>query len=72
LITPSSTSKMRSDDIIAQDSRAQVLLAPPGMNPKDYVQQPTRGGRNGRGRGRGRGQPTRGGRGDLASRMDID
>jgi hypothetical protein len=63
--------KMRSDDIIAQDARAVVLLAPPGMNPKDYVQQPTRGGRNGRGRGRGR--PKRGGPGgSLASRMDVD
>ena len=63
--------KLRSDDIIAQDSRAQVLLAPPGTNPKDYVQQPTRGGRNGRGRGRGR--PKRGGQGgSLASRMEID
>jgi len=62
---------MRSDDIMAQDSRAQVMLAPPGTNPKDYVQQSTRGGRNGRGRGRGR--PKRGGQGgDLASRMDID
>jgi RNA recognition motif-containing protein len=71
LLTPSSTSKLRSDDIIAQDSRAQVLLAPPGTNPKDYVQQPIRGGRNGRGRGRGRSK--RGGQGgSLASRMDID
>lgn len=71
LITPPSTSKLRSDDIIARDSRAQVLLAPPGANPKDYVQQPTRGGRNGRGRGRGR--PKRGGQGgDLASRMEVD
>jgi len=56
---------------MAQDSRAQVLLAPPGTNPKDYVQQSTRGGRNGRGRGRGR--PKRGGQGgDLASRMEVD
>jgi hypothetical protein len=87
LITPSSSSwvtsaqgfhwsdcgcrKLRSDDIIAQDSRAQVLIAPPGMNPQDYVQQPTRGGRNGRGRGRGR--PKRGGQGgSLAARMDVD
>ena len=63
--------KLRSDDIIAQDSRAQVMLAPPGMNPRDYVQQSTRGGRNGRGRGRGR--PKRGGQGgSLASRMDVD
>jgi len=71
LLTPSSGSKLRSDDIIAQDSRAQVMLAPPGMNPQDYVQQNTRGGRNGRGRGRGR--PKRGGQGgSLASRMDVD
>ena len=86
LITPSSTSyvikdcsriplnldrrKLRSDDIMAQDSRAQVLVSPPGTNPKDYIQQPTRGGR---GRGRGRGRPRRGGHGgDLASRMDVD
>lgn len=63
---------MRSDDIIAQDARAVVLLAPPGMNPKDYVQQPTRGGR-GRGRGRGRGHPRRGTQGgSLAARMDVD
>jgi hypothetical protein len=55
---------------MAQDSRAQVLLAPPGTNPKDYTQH-TRGGRNGRGRGRGR--PKRGGPGsNLASRMDVD
>jgi len=73
LITPSSTSKLRSDDIIAQGSRAHVLIAPPGMNPQDYVQQqPTRGGRGG-GRGRGRGRPKRGGHGgSLASRMDVD
>jgi len=71
LITPSSTSKLRSDDIMAQDSRAQVLLAPPGTNPKDYIQQPTRGGRGGRGRGRGR--PKRGVQGgNLASRMEVD
>lgn len=65
--------KLRSDDIIAQDSRAQILLAPPGANPKDYVQQtaPIRGGRGGGSRGRGR--PGRGGRGGgLASRMDVD
>lgn len=56
---------------MAQDSRAQVLLAPPGTNPKDYIQQPNRGGRGGRSRGRGR--PKRGGQGgNLASRMDVD
>ena len=59
---------------MTQDSRAQVLLAPPGTDPKDYVQQSARGGRNGRGRGgRGRGRPNRGVQGgNLASRMDID
>ncbi|KAH9917547.1 uncharacterized protein B0H18DRAFT_1087048 [Fomitopsis serialis] len=59
--------KLRSDDILAKDTRARVLVAPPGLNPADYVQRPTRGGR-GRGRGRGR---RGGGRGDSA-RMDID
>lgn len=56
---------------MAQDSRAQVLLAPPGADPKEYIQQPSRGGRNGRGRGRGR--PKRGGHGgSLAARMEVD
>ncbi|PSR79482.1 hypothetical protein PHLCEN_2v7007 [Hermanssonia centrifuga] len=63
----SSGSKLRSDDILAQGSRASVLIAPPGTDPSDYVQAPQRGGR-GRGRGRGRG----GRRGIAAGRMDID
>lgn len=62
--------KLRSDDIIAQDTRATVLVAPPGMNPADYVQRPGRGSGRGRGRGRGRGG-RRGGRGHHAQ-MDID
>ncbi|CCM04636.1 uncharacterized protein FIBRA_06820 [Fibroporia radiculosa] len=63
----SSGSKMRSDDILASDTRAHVLVAPPGLNPADYTQRPQRG----RGRSRGRGGRRGGGRGDHA-RMDID
>lgn len=58
---------MRSDDIIAQDARATVMVAPPGANPAEYTQRPARG----RGRGRGRGG-RRGGGGGAAARMDID
>ncbi|KAI0645297.1 hypothetical protein C8Q79DRAFT_911692 [Trametes meyenii] len=58
----SNGSKLRSDELLGQDPRAHVLVAPPGANPKDYVQRPARG----RGRGRGRGR--RGG----AARMDVD
>ena len=54
--------KLRSDDILAKDSRATVLVSPPGTKP-DYAQKAGRGGR-GRGRGRGR----RGG----GARMDVD
>ncbi|KAI0090777.1 hypothetical protein BDY19DRAFT_937422 [Irpex rosettiformis] len=64
----SSGSKLRSDDILAQDSRASVLVAPPGTNPKDYVQNPSRGRGRGRG-GRGRG---RGGKRGGGGRMDVD
>ncbi|KAI0918936.1 hypothetical protein AcV5_001987 [Taiwanofungus camphoratus] len=64
----SSGSKLRSDDILAQDSRAHVLVAPPGMDPVEYIQRPHRGG--GRGRGRGRGGRRGGGGGGV--RMDID
>ncbi|GAV99218.1 hypothetical protein LENED_000661 [Lentinula edodes] len=46
-----SGSKMRSD-ALTSDPRAQVLVAPPGADPKDYIQAPARG-RGGRGRGRG-------------------
>ena len=59
--------KLRSDEILASDSRAHVLVAPPGADPKEYTQAPARGGR-GRGRGRGR---RRGGGGGSA-RMDVD
>ncbi|KAF7362188.1 hypothetical protein MVEN_00564900 [Mycena venus] len=41
-------SKMRSDSLLHADPRAQVLVAPPGTNPADYVQTPA-GGRNGGG-----------------------
>ncbi|KAF7321570.1 Proline dehydrogenase [Mycena kentingensis (nom. inval.)] len=63
-----SGSKMRSDSLTT-DPRAQVLVAPPGANPKDYVQgAPTRG-RGGRGRARGGGR--RGGA-KRGGRMDVD
>jgi len=71
LLTPSGSSKLRSDDIIAQDSRATVLIAPPGADPKDYMPAQTWS----RGRGRGRGRGGRGGRkgaGNDANQMDID
>ncbi|OSC99809.1 hypothetical protein PYCCODRAFT_1446609 [Trametes coccinea BRFM310] len=58
----STGSKLRSDELLAKDARAHVLLAPPGADPKDYVQKPARG----RGRGRGRGR--RGG----TAKMDVD
>ncbi|KAJ7647639.1 hypothetical protein FB45DRAFT_205013 [Roridomyces roridus] len=69
-------SKMRSDSLLRADPRAQVLVAPPGADPADYVQTPAsrngggawRGGRGGRGGRRGRGK--RGGNG--GGRMDID
>ncbi|KAI0629063.1 hypothetical protein C8Q77DRAFT_1066655 [Trametes polyzona] len=57
-----SGSKLRSDELLGKDARAHVLVAPPGADPKDYVQKPNRG----RGRGRGRGR--RGG----AAKMDVD
>ncbi|EPQ55056.1 hypothetical protein GLOTRDRAFT_138761 [Gloeophyllum trabeum ATCC 11539] len=62
-------SKMRSDSILASDSRATVLVAPPGADPKDYL--PSRGGGRGRG-GRGRGRRRRGGRGGAGAAMDVD
>ena len=65
-------SKMRSDSL-RDDPRAQVLVAPPGINPADYTTAPAslrgagrRGGRGGRGGGR------RGRRGGLETRMDTD
>ncbi|KAK0486157.1 hypothetical protein IW261DRAFT_1415972 [Armillaria novae-zelandiae] len=65
-------SKMRSDAIL-KDPRAQVLLAPPGADPREYTQTPWRGGRGG-GRG-GRGRRGGGGRrpGNGGNRkMDLD
>ncbi|KAG1781881.1 hypothetical protein EV702DRAFT_961822 [Suillus placidus] len=72
-----SSSKMRSDSIIASDPRASVLVAPPGADPKQYSQHShsnsrpdgQRWHRGGRGRGRGRGR--RGG-GERGAGMDID
>ncbi|KAJ6449637.1 hypothetical protein DFH09DRAFT_94467 [Mycena vulgaris] len=74
-------SKMRSDSLLHADPRAQVLVAPPGADPADYVQAPSgprnggpwrRGGGGGGGRGRGgrRGGGKRGGNG--GGRMDVD
>ncbi|KDQ55135.1 hypothetical protein JAAARDRAFT_60096 [Jaapia argillacea MUCL 33604] len=60
-------SKMRSDSILASDPRAQVLIAPPGTDPKEYAPQSSW--RGGRGGGRGRGGRRRGGGG---ARMDLD
>ncbi|KAK0212508.1 hypothetical protein DFS33DRAFT_1269292 [Desarmillaria ectypa] len=68
-----SGSKMRSDAIL-RDPRAQVLVAPPGADPKDYTQTPWRGGRGGGRGGRG-GRGRRGGRrpGNGGSKkMEID
>jgi len=62
-----SGSKMRSDSLLNSD-RAQILVAPPGADPKDYTQ--TRGGSEWK-RGRG-GRGRRGRRGGNASRMDVD
>ncbi|KAF5322580.1 hypothetical protein D9619_001915 [Psilocybe cf. subviscida] len=64
-------SKMRSDSLLV-DPRAQVLIAPPGADPKDYTQSGEsrgQGARRGRGRGARRGR--RGGNG-LSGRMDLD
>ncbi|KAJ6497727.1 hypothetical protein C8R45DRAFT_822843 [Mycena sanguinolenta] len=65
-------SKMRSDSLLHADPRAQVLVAPPGANPAEYVQTSERNGNGRRGRGRGgrRGGGKRGGNG--GGRMDID
>ncbi|KAJ4487171.1 hypothetical protein C8J55DRAFT_534827 [Lentinula edodes] len=62
-------SKMRSD-ALTSDPRAQVLVAPPGADPKDYIQAPARG-RGGRGRGRGGRRGGGGGRGRDRDRMDM-
>jgi len=65
--------KMRSDSVLKADPRAQVMVAPPGADPADYLPANTnsrgnarRGGRGGRGGKRGR----RGG--NSGSRMDMD
>jgi len=58
--------KLRSDSIIKEDPRAQVLVAPPGSNPVEYM---GRGVRRGRGRGR---NGRRGGRQGGAGKMEID
>lgn len=64
--------KLRSDALIRSDPRAQVLVAPPGVDPSEYTRGDTRsgrrGGRGGRGARRGRG----GRRGGNNSRMDTD
>lgn len=63
---------MRSDSVLKADPRAQVMVAPPGADPADYLPTNTsrgnarRGGRVGRGGKRGR----RGG--NIGSRMDMD
>ncbi|KAI0741152.1 hypothetical protein C8Q76DRAFT_667127 [Earliella scabrosa] len=61
-------SKLRSDEILATDSRAHVLVAPPGADPKEYTQPPAP---RGRGRGRGGRGRRRGGAGGAA-KMDVD
>ncbi|KAG6816576.1 hypothetical protein H0H87_004876 [Tephrocybe sp. NHM501043] len=76
--TDDTGSKMRSDSLIRADPRAQVLIAPPGADPKDYTQAPTgprhsnprRGGPRG---GRGGGAARRGARrGGLEARMETN
>lgn len=59
--------KLRSDELLKTDPRAQVLLAPPGA---ETTANPTRGG--GRRGGRGRGNRRGGRRGGIAARMDLD
>lgn len=66
---------MRSDSIIKEDPRAQVLVAPPGSNPSDYAQMPSgrggrRGGRGSRGRGGRRGGGGR--QGNSGNKMEVD
>lgn len=62
---------MRSDSLINEDPRAQVLVAPPGADPADYT--PSSGARgNGRRGGRGRGGRRGGPRGRMSSRMETD
>ncbi|KAF9447182.1 hypothetical protein P691DRAFT_672006, partial [Macrolepiota fuliginosa MF-IS2] len=67
-----SGSKMRSDSIIKEDPRAQVLVSPPGSDPTEYTQTNSgRGGRRGRGGRGGRGRRG-GGRQGGANRMELD
>ncbi|KAF5384516.1 hypothetical protein D9757_006444 [Collybiopsis confluens] len=66
----STSSKMRSDSLTS-DPRAQVLVAPPGTDPKDYIQAPART-RGGRGRGRGNRRGGGGGRAREMDRMDMN
>ncbi|KAJ7782750.1 hypothetical protein B0H16DRAFT_1658258 [Mycena metata] len=63
-------SKMRSDSLLHADPRAQVLVAPPGANPADYVQAPS-GPRNGNGQRRGGGRGRGGRRGGGGGRRVI-
>jgi len=65
---------MRSDSIIKEDPRAQVLVAPPGSNSVEYNQvNMGRGGRRGRGRAvrARRGGRQSGGR-VGAGKMEVD
>lgn len=70
---------MRSDSLIHADPRAQVLVAPPGTNPVDYLSpssEPRGGGggggrRGGFGRGRGGRRGKRGGNSGNGQ-MDVD
>jgi len=65
---------MRSDSLIKQDPRAQVLVAPPGADPADYLPAGLSSRGNGGNARRGRGGRGRGGRrgGGMAARMDMD
>jgi hypothetical protein len=59
---------MRSDSLLKSE-RAQVLVAPPGTDPRDYTQSRGDSGRRGRG-GRGGRRGRRGGA--NAGKMDVD
>ncbi|KAL1949027.1 hypothetical protein VTO73DRAFT_10833 [Trametes versicolor] len=61
-------SKLRSDELcVSKDSRAHILVAPSGADPKDCVQKPAWGNRRGRGRNGCSGHARRSGR-----KMDVD
>jgi hypothetical protein len=66
--------KMRSDAIMATDSRASVMVAPPGSNPTGYAGNEGRRGGGGKRGGRRRGGGARGGRRGAAPSggMDVD